>query len=38
LAKLRLREASNVYYGWGEQATKIRARRANWEANHNWEA
>jgi hypothetical protein len=38
LAKLRLREASNLYYGWGEQAIKIRARRANWDANHNCEA
>jgi hypothetical protein len=32
LAKLRLREASNLYYGWAEQATKIRARRTNWDA------
>jgi hypothetical protein len=29
LAKLRLREASNLYYGWAEQARKIRARRTN---------
>ena len=35
LEKLRLREASNLYYGWAEQATKIRARRAIWNANHN---
>ena len=35
LEKLRLREASNLYYGWAEQATKIRARRATWNANHN---
>jgi len=35
LAKLRLREASNLYYGWAEQAKKIRARRATWDANHN---
>ena len=34
LAKLRLREASNLYYGWAEQAKKIRARRATWDANH----
>ena len=27
LAKLRLREASDLYYGWAEQAEKIRARR-----------
>ena len=38
LAKPRLREASNVYYGWREQATRIRARRANWDATRNWEA
>lgn len=30
LAQLRLREASNLYYGWAEQARKIRAPRANW--------
>ena len=29
LAKLRLREASNLYYEWAEQARKIRARRTN---------
>lgn len=28
-AKLRLREASNLYYGWAKQATQIRARRTN---------
>ena len=38
LAKLRLREVSNVYYGWAEQARKIRARHTNWDANHNWPA
>lgn len=38
LAQLRLREASSLYYGWAEQARKIRARRANWDANHNWAA
>lgn len=27
--QLRLREASNLYYGWAEQASKIRARRTN---------
>ena len=32
LAKLRLREASNLYYGWAEQARRIRARRTNWDA------
>ena len=29
LAKLRLREASDLYCGWAEQARKIRARRTN---------
>jgi len=38
LAKLRLREASNVHYGWAEQARRIRARRGNWDANHCWAA
>jgi hypothetical protein len=28
-AKLRLREASNLYYGWKTQAAQIRARRTN---------
>ena len=34
-ANLRLREASNLYFEWAEQAKKIRARRANWDATHN---
>ena len=34
-AKLKLREASNLYYGWAEQAKKIRARRATREDKHN---
>ena len=34
-AKLKLREASNLYYGWAEQAKRIRARRATWDAKHN---
>ena len=38
LAKLRPREASNLYYGRAEQARKIRARRTNRDANHNWPA
>ena len=38
LAKLRLREASNLYYGWAERARKIRERRTTWGANHNWPA
>ena len=33
-AHLRARQASNPYYRWAEQAIKIRARRANWDANH----
>jgi|SRR5271165_15415 len=37
-AQLRRREASHVYSGWAEQARKIRARRANWDANHRWAA
>jgi hypothetical protein len=28
-AKLRLREASNLYYGWAQQAKNIRARPTN---------
>jgi hypothetical protein len=38
LAKLRLREASNLYYGRAEQGKKIRACRANWDTNHCWAA
>ena len=38
LAKLRLREASNLYYGWAEPGRRIRARRTNWDANQNWAA
>jgi hypothetical protein len=37
-AHLRARQASNPYYRWAEQAMKIRARRANWDANHCWAA
>ena len=37
-AHLRAKERSNPYYGWAEQAKKIRARRANWDANHCWAA
>ena len=37
-AHLRSKERSNPYYGWAEQAKKIRARRANWDANHCWGA
>jgi len=37
-ARLRAKQASNPYYRWGEQAMKIRARRANWDANHCWAA
>ncbi len=32
-AQLRAREACDLYYGWAEQARKIRARRAHWDAN-----
>jgi hypothetical protein len=37
-AHLRAKERSNSYYGWAEQAKKIRARRANWDVNHCWAA
>jgi hypothetical protein len=37
-AELRAKEQSDPYYGWAEQAKKIRARRSNWNANHNWAA
>ena len=37
-AHLRARERSDPYYRWAEQAQKIRARRANWDANHCWAA
>ena len=35
-ASLRSRQASSPYCRWAEQAGKIRARRSNWDANHNW--
>ena len=37
-AHLRVKEASDPYYGWAEQTRMIRARRANWDANHSWAA
>jgi len=37
-AHLRLREASDPYYGWAEQGRRIRVRRTNWNAKHNWMA
>jgi|CZKH01.1.fsa_nt_gi hypothetical protein len=37
-ASLRSRHASNPYCRWAEQASKIRARRANWDADHCWVA
>jgi hypothetical protein len=37
-AHLRAKQAGNPYYRWAEQAIKIRARRANWDANHCWVA
>ena len=35
-ARLRAKQPSNLHYQWAEQAMKIRARRANWDANHCW--
>jgi hypothetical protein len=35
-ASLRSRQASNPHCRWAEQASKIRARRSNWDANHIW--
>ena len=35
-ASLRSRQASNPYCRWAEQASKLRARRSNWDANHIW--
>lgn len=32
-AKLRITEATNMYYGWAEQARNIRANRADWDPN-----
>jgi hypothetical protein len=37
-ARLRASQASDPYYRWAEQASKICARRANWDANHVWVA
>src|SRR5271165_4836745 len=37
-ASLRSRQASNPYYRRAEQAIKIRARRAHWDANRCWVA
>jgi hypothetical protein len=37
-AHLRLREASDPYYGWAEQGRRIRARRTNWKMKHDWVA
>ena len=37
-AHLRAREWSDPYYKWAEQAEKIRARRANWDASRCWAA
>lgn len=37
-AHLRVKERSNPYHGWAEQAKKIRVRRANWDFNHCWAA
>ena len=35
-ASLRARQASNLYCRWEEQASKICARRSNWDTNNNW--
>jgi hypothetical protein len=35
-AHLSAREQSDRYCRWAEQTTKIRARRANWDANQCW--
>jgi hypothetical protein len=35
-ASLRSRQASNPYCRWAEQASKLRARRFSWDANHIW--
>jgi|GEM_PF-4596230 len=35
-AHLRTREKNNPYCQWAEQATKIRARRSNWNTVKNW--
>jgi hypothetical protein len=35
-AHLRVKERSSPYYGWAEQARRIRARRAIWNANQCW--
>ena len=37
-ASLRSREASNPYCRLAEQASQIRARRSNWDADHCWGA
>jgi hypothetical protein len=35
-ASLRARQASDLYCRWAEQASKILARRSNWDTNNNW--
>ena len=34
-ASLRARQASDLYCRWAEQASKILARRFNWDTNNN---
>ena len=34
-AYLKAKERSTPYYGWAKQTKMIRARHANWDANHN---
>jgi hypothetical protein len=33
---LKVRERSDFYCQWAEHASKIRARRSNWDDNHSW--
>ena len=35
-ASLRARQASDLHCRWAEQASKILARRSNWDTNNNW--
>jgi hypothetical protein len=35
-ASLKARQASDLYCRWAEQASKILARRSNWDTNNNW--
>ena len=35
-AQLRTREKDDPYCQWAQQASKIRARRSNWDGSKNW--